>query len=87
MNRLIAAQQARIEELEAEITRLRAALETARRDALEEAWKVADVAADTALKQSGQGHAHGWCAYRMAQAQEIASAIRALTQPNTSDAD
>lgn len=67
-----------------EIENLRRDIETARREALEEAWKVADAAADTAVKQSGQGHALDWCAYRMAQAQEIANTIRALIQPNTS---
>lgn len=81
MNRLIAGQQAHIEELEAEITRLRAALETARRDALVQAAFVARAAC--LVDPDGGSPTEEECAV----AEEAARRIRALTQPNTSDAD
>lgn len=59
MNRLIAGQQARIEELEAEITRLRSALETARRDAAEEAAKKVDAIAAAVWKLRQQQDHNG----------------------------
>ena len=84
MNRLIAGQQAHIEELEAEITRLRSALEIARRDALEEAAGVTDKAMETALESFLANGPLGSNAYRFDQSKAIGAAIRALIQPNTS---